>query len=124
MAYDPENIFAKILRGDAPDEAIPREDQRQAVLQQLQETAHDIVSISYGQLRAFAGNMLELRSTGGERLLAMSEQARASLTAEQLQKLEQHARVVSAPIDTIESSAGGSVRCMLAEVHLPRGEGA
>ncbi len=106
------------------DEAIPRDDQRQAVLQRLQETGHEVVAISYDQLEAFAGNMLELRSANGQRVLAMSDQARASLTVEQLEKLEQHARIVSVPIDTIESSAGGSVRCMLAEVHLPRGEGA
>ena len=101
------------------DEAIPRSEQREAVLARLRATGHEIVHLSYAQLHAFAGNMLELRNTDGERLLAMSQQAYDSLTKQQKQVLADDARIVSAAIDTIESSAGGSVRCMLAEVHLP-----
>jgi hypothetical protein len=102
------------------DEAITRRDQRQAVLQRLQETGHEIISLTYDQLDAFAGNMLELRSKDGERLVAMSRQAFLSLTPEQQARLEKNARVIAATIDSIEASAGGSVRCMLAEVHLPK----
>ena len=104
------------------DEAIPREEQRQAVLQRLRDTGHQVVSLTYDQLDAFAGNMLELRAADGERVLAMSERAKTSLSAEQLVQLEENARIVSAPIDGIEDSAGGSVRCMLAEIHLPKGD--
>ncbi|MDH3621709.1 MAG: arginine deiminase-related protein [Gammaproteobacteria bacterium] len=101
------------------DAAIVREDQREAVLTRLRETGHDIVSLSYAQLDAFAGNMLELRNRDGERVIAMSQRAFASLNEEQRAKLAANGRIVSAAIDNIESSAGGSVRCMLAEVHLP-----
>ncbi|MFW2405942.1 MAG: citrulline utilization hydrolase CtlX [Gammaproteobacteria bacterium] len=101
------------------DAAIVRDDQREAVLTRLRETGHDIVSLSYAQLDAFAGNMLELRNREGERVIAMSQQAFASLNEEQRAKLAANGRIVSAAIDNIESSAGGSVRCMLAEVHLP-----
>ena len=104
------------------DDAIPREEQREAVLTRLRDTGHAIVSINYAQLEAFAGNMLELRNQDGERVLAMSRQALDSLDDEQLETLAGSGRIVSAPIDTIESSAGGSVRCMLAEVHLPTEE--
>ena len=100
-------------------DVIAREDQRKAVLQSLNSTGHEVVLLSFAQLEAFAGNMLELRSSSGERLIAMSEQARNSLDDEQLSKIEVSARIISAPIDKIESSAGGSVRCMLAEIHLP-----
>jgi hypothetical protein len=100
-------------------EAIPRAEQRQAVLQRLEQSGHDVVSLTYAQLNAFAGNMLELRSTAGKRVTAMSAQARRSLTQEQIDKLHANGDVVAVPIDTIESSAGGSVRCMLAEIHLP-----
>ena len=100
-------------------DVIAREDQRKAVLQSLNSTGHEVVLLSFAQLEAFAGNMLELRSSSGERLIAMSEQARNSLDDEQLSKIEASARIISAPIDKIESSAGGSVRCMLAEIHLP-----
>lgn len=99
-------------------EAIPREDQRDAVLRRLADTGHEVVTIDFDQMDAFAGNMLELRSVDGERILAMSEQAKQSLDVEQMEKLEANAKIVSAPIDRIESSAGGSVRCMLAEIHL------
>ncbi len=102
--------------------AIPREEQREAVLTRLRDTGHAIVNINYAQLEAFAGNMLELRNQDGERVLAMSRQALDSLDDEQRETLAGSGRIVSAPIDTIESSAGGSVRCMLAEVHLPTEE--
>jgi hypothetical protein len=102
------------------DEAIRDEDQRHAVLQQLRQSGHDVVSLSYQQLVAFAGNMLELRTASGERLIAMSQQACGALTVAQRQLLEENGQIVSADIRTIENSAGGSVRCMLAELHLPR----
>jgi len=102
------------------DEAIVREDQREAVLGQLRNTGHDVISLSYAQLEAFAGNMLELRNASGERVVAMSKQAFDSLNKDQLERLKVNGKIVCAPIGTIELSAGGSVRCMLAEVHLPR----
>jgi len=105
------------------DEAIPREDQREAVLARLRETGHEVVLLSYAQLDAFAGNMLELRNNDGERVLAMSQQAYDSLDKEQRAVLAANGRIVSVAINNIESSAGGSVRCMLAEVHLPAAGG-
>jgi hypothetical protein len=101
------------------DAAIPRQEQRDAVLRQLRESGHEVISLSYAQLDAFAGNMLELRNDRGDRVVAMSEQALDSLNSEQLGRLRANGRIVSVPLDTIEMSAGGSVRCMLAEVHLP-----
>lgn len=103
-------------------EAIPREDQRQAVLDSLRDSGHEVVEISFDQMDAFAGNMLELRSASGERVIAMSQQARDSLDESQLARLAANATIVSAPINSIESSAGGSVRCMLAEIHLNKNE--
>ncbi len=115
------NVMMNVGEGLAVicDESIPRADQREAVLQSLRRTGHEVLSLSFEQMNAFAGNMLELRSESGERVLAMSEQARRSLNDEQRGKIEAYATIVSAPIDNIESSAGGSVRCMLAEIHLP-----
>ncbi len=102
------------------DAAIHREEQREAVLTRLRDTGHEIIKLTYAQLEAFAGNMLELRNKEGERVIAMSQRAHDSLDKEQLQLLEANGQVVTAPIDNIEMSAGGSVRCMLAEIHLPR----
>ncbi len=101
------------------DVAIVRPEQRAAVLARLRDTGRSILSLSYDQLHAFAGNMLELRNNDGARIIAMSRQALDSLNDEQRRTLEEQATIVAVPIDGIESAAGGSVRCMLAEIHLP-----
>lgn len=100
-------------------ESIADAQQRAAVLESLRSTGHEVILLGFDQLESFAGNMLELRSSSGERLIAMSEQARNSLDESQLGKIAAAATIISAPIDRIESSSGGSVRCMLAEIHLP-----
>ena len=100
-------------------EAIARDEQRAAVLQRLADTGHEIILLSYDQLEAFAGNMLELRSNEGSRVVAMSQQAYDSLDETQIERLRTNGRIVSSDIRNIEASAGGSVRCMLAEIHLP-----
>lgn len=102
------------------DEAIPRDEQREAVLESLAGSGREVIRLTFGQLHAFAGNMLELKSANGRRVTAMSEQARHALDDEQLETLAANGDIVSAAIETIEGSAGGSVRCMLAEIHLPR----
>lgn len=86
----------------------------------LAESGHTVVDLSYDQLEAFAGNMLELRTRDGGAVIAMSQQAFDSLDAAQRAQLAAHATLVSSNIDHIETQSGGSVRCMLAEVHLPR----
>lgn len=93
---------------------------RAAVVAQLDQDGHDIVEIDFAAMNAFAGNMLELTNANGERLMAMSAQAENALSPAQRAQIERHARIVSAPIEHIETQSGGSVRCMLAEIHLPR----
>jgi hypothetical protein len=100
-------------------DSIRREDQRAAVLRRLADTGHEVMLLSFAQLEAFAGNMLELRSRSGGRVVALSQQALDSLSGEQRDRLHANGAVVAVPIDVIEASAGGSVRCMLAEIHLP-----
>lgn len=82
-------------------------------------TPKPIIEISMDQLNHFAGNMLEVVNEKDEHLLIMSEQAHKSLKPEQIKQLEQYARIVSAPLYTIESNGGGSARCMMAEIFLP-----
>ena len=100
-------------------EAIARDEQRAAVLQRLSDTGHEVILLSYDQLQAFAGNMLELRSNEGSRVVAMSQQAYDSLDETQVERLRANGHIISSDISNIEASAGGSVRCMLAEIHLP-----
>ena len=72
-------------------------------------------------MATFAGNVLELRADDGARVLAMSQSAEAAFGPARLDALRRHVdRVVAAQIPTIETLGGGSVRCMLAEVFLPR----
>lgn len=93
---------------------------RERVMKRLADTGHEVVGISPYQMEAFAGNMLELAGRYGSLVLAMSSRAERALNPAQRATLEKHAVIVSSPIDTIETCAGGSVRCMLAEIHLPR----
>jgi hypothetical protein len=98
-----------------------REDERAAVIDALRTTGHAIVDLSMEQLAGFAGNMLELRAPRAGRVVAMSTRARESLSPQQRELIELHAGpIVAAPIPTIETLGGGSVRCMLAEIHLPK----
>lgn len=102
------------------DETIRDPAQRQAVLRKLGDTGNEIISIEESQLGRFLGNCLQLEAADGSRLIVMSRQAEEALTEGQAARLRRHGRIVSAPIHDIERSAGGSVRCMLAEIHLPR----
>lgn len=103
------------------DASIVRSEQREAVMRRLNETGHEVLSLSMDQLEAYAGNMLELRDRRGERLVVMSHRAHASLSKDQLEQLEKNGRIGVFDVSTIEDAAGGSVRCMMAEVHLPQG---
>jgi hypothetical protein len=95
-------------------------DERRHVLDALEQSGHEPVEITLGQMRAFAGNMLELRGHDGAPLIALSARAHASLREDQQAALGRHGRLLPAAIPTIEDASGGSVRCMLAAIHLPR----
>lgn len=101
-------------------EAIASPAERDRVRSTLVASGHEIVDISFAQMRAFAGNVLELVNRDGEAVVVMSERARDALTAPQIGTISQHAEIINAPISTIEDHSGGGVRCMLAEVFLPR----
>jgi len=103
-------------------DAIVRGDQRAAVIESLTDSGRELLFLSFDQLEAFAGNMLELRDLNGNRVVAMSKQAHDSLDDAQLALLQANGGIVTADISTIEASAGGSVRCMLAEIHLPESQ--
>jgi hypothetical protein len=95
--------------------------QRAGVLASLREGGREVIEITRGQMQDFAGNLLELRSPRGP-LIAVSARAWAALAPAQRTQLERHGSILPARIPTIERLGGGSVRCMLAEIHLPRVE--
>ncbi len=91
--------------------------QLEVVVRSLEASGRKIVDITYEQLENFAGNMLELRSKGGRKLVVMSLCARNSLIAEQLDVLGDDGRQILSPdLEYIEKNGGGSARCMLAEI--------
>jgi hypothetical protein len=98
--------------------AITELEARDAVYARLRASGHEVIEITAAQMHEFAGNLLEL-APAGSNLIAISATAWHSLDAAQRRALEKHAAVVTAEIPTIERFGGGSVRCMLAEVHLP-----
>ncbi|RYD80248.1 MAG: amidinotransferase [Sphingobacteriales bacterium] len=100
-------------------DSIPNPDEKETVALSLINSGKEIIEISLEQMNRFAGNMLQIANSEGEKLLVMSEQAYLSLNVEQIAKLEKYSRIIYAPIYTIEKNGGGSARCMLAEIHLP-----
>ncbi len=96
------------------------EQERAAVLHALRQSGHEVIELTAAQMHAFAGNMLELKTAGGELCVAMSQSAHDALTNDQRARLKYlGGSLIVAPIPTIEKEGGGSVRCMLAEIFLP-----
>lgn len=88
------------------------------VKESLEKTGHEIIDITFEQMNAFAGNMLQVQNTDGKTYLVMSETSLDSLTSEQIKTIEKHTAILSVEIPTIETIGGGSARCMLAEIYL------
>jgi hypothetical protein len=93
--------------------------ERQMIESRLRAHNDLVLEISLAQMRRFAGNILEL-STAGRNLLALSTRALSALGNEQRSLLEQRVQLLALPVPTIENVGGGGVRCMLAELFLPR----
>lgn len=94
--------------------------ERKNVIKHLKEDGKDIIDITEEQVNNFAGNMLQVKGSNDELYLIMSQAAYDSLTAFQLKTLEKHTKILSSSLDTIEACGGGSARCMMAEVFLPK----
>ena len=94
--------------------------ERKMVLDNLKENGKEIILITEAQVNNFAGNMLEVRGANDKIYLVMSAAAHQSLTPKQIEQLEKHAEILSSSLDTIEACGGGSARCMMAEIFLPR----
>ena len=94
--------------------------ERKNLLKHLHEDGKKVIEISEDQVNNFAGNMLQLKGTNDQSYLVMSQSALESLRPAQVQLLEVHATIISSKLDTIEACGGGSARCMMAEVFLPK----
>ena len=94
--------------------------ERKMVLDFLKADGKEIILITEKQVNNFAGNMLEIRGSNDKRYLVMSDSAYQILTPKQKEQLENHAEILSSSLDTIEACGGGSARCMMAEIFLPK----
>ena len=94
--------------------------ERKMVLDNLKEDQKEVILITEEQVNNFAGNMLEVKGADDKRYLVMSTSAHQSLTPKQIKQLEKHAEILSSSLDTIEACGGGSARCMMAEIFLPK----
>ncbi|MEO7635750.1 MAG: arginine deiminase-related protein [Sphingomicrobium sp.] len=95
--------------------AVPAE-QRGGLIDALERS---VIAVSFERMSKFACNIIELRGRSGP-VIALSAAALESFTPAQRRQLEQFATLLPVPIPTVEAVGGGSVRCMIAEIHLPR----
>lgn len=101
-------------------ECIDDKTEKKSVIESLKQDGKEIIYISESQLNAFAGNMLQVRGDNGRTFLVMSESAYNSLNKGQINQIEKHTSILYSNLETIEMYGGGSARCMMAEVFLPK----
>ncbi|WP_372792393.1 citrulline utilization hydrolase CtlX [Lutibacter sp.] len=103
-------------------DSIDDKKEKKNVIKHLKEDKKEIIVISEEQVNCFAGNMLQVLGENDERYTVMSNSAFESLTKQQINQIEKHSKILSSSLDTIEACGGGSARCMMAEVFLPKND--
>jgi len=99
-------------------DTIDDKEERKWLKGSLEESGKEIIEITEDQKHRFAGNMLQVM--GSEKYLVMSKSAHKSLTLDQIERIEKYNPIISSSLDTIEACGGGSARCMMAEIFLPK----
>lgn len=117
------NVLLSIAEGFAVicSEAFDDPIEESTVKDMLRMGGKELIEISAGQMRSFAGNVLQVLNTKDQLVTLMSSAAYRSFNEEQLERIRAYGEVLHSPIPTIEAVGGGSVRCMLAEIFLPKG---
>jgi len=103
-------------------DSIDDKKERKMVIDSLKGDDKEVIYLTEDQVNNFAGNMLEVKGANDRRYLVMSSAAYKSLTKKQIAQLEEHVTILSSSLDTIEACGGGSARCMMAEIFLPKEE--
>ena len=101
-------------------DAIDDKKEKKNVLNHLKQDGKAVIAINEKQMHHFAGNMIQVIGASEERFLIMSSTAYGSLTKDQIDKIEQNCKILHSNLETIETCGGGSARCMMAEVFLPK----
>ena len=97
--------------------------ERKNLVKHFKNDGKKVIDITEDQVVHFAGNMLQVRNKDEERFLIMSQTAFESLTQLQQTQIQQHCQIISSSLETIEVCGGGSARCMMAEIFLPKKTG-
>jgi hypothetical protein len=101
-------------------DSIDNAKERKNVVKHLKQDGKEIIQITEAQVNNFAGNMLQVTGKEDKKYLVMSQAAYNSLSKNQIQRIEKHNSIISSSLDVIEYCGGGSARCMMAEVFLPK----
>ena len=99
-------------------DTVDDKEERKWLKSSLEDSGKEIIEITEEQKHRFAGNMLQLM--GDEKYLVMSKSAHESLTQDQIERIEKYNSIISSSLDTIEACGGGSARCMMSEIFLPK----
>ncbi len=103
-------------------DSIDDKKERKNVIMHLKQDGKEIIDISESQVKKFAGNMLQVEGENHQKYLVMSQSAHDSLTQRQIRHIEKHGPIISSSLEVIEHCGGGSARCMMAEIFLPKAE--
>ena len=101
-------------------DAIDDKKERKNVIKHLKENNKQVIAITEAQVNQFTGNMLQLKGKNDNSFLIMSTSAFKSLHQNQIKLIEKHTNIIHSDLSTIEKNGGGSARCMMAEVFLPK----
>ena len=101
-------------------DCIDDESERNNVIETIKNSGKELIEISEDQMQNFAGNMLQVQNQSGKRFLVMSQSAYKSLNRDQVSAIEKYCEIIYSDLEVIETNGGGSARCMLAEVFLPK----
>ena len=101
-------------------DCIDDESERNNVIETIKNSGKELIEISEDQMQNFAGNMLQVQNKSGEEFLVMSQSAYKSLNRDQVSAIEKYCEIIYSDLEVIETNGGGSARCMLAEIFLPK----
>lgn len=102
-------------------DSVDNEEDKDILTQALKDDGIEIIALSEDQIARFAGNMLEVASDNDDTArIVMSKSAFDALTEDQKSQLSNYGKLTPVTLDVIEACGGGSARCMMAEIHLPK----
>ena len=101
-------------------QSIADEKEKTKVVSALKASGREIIDISFDQMNNFAGNAFFVKNSQNQPFLIISQRAFCSLNQNQTEKIATSCKSILPAVETIENTGGGSVRCMVSEINLPR----